>query len=207
MKPHRLKTPNGRYDPRNPWNWSRRKKSSHPTCHALLCWASSVRLFPQGRLLLTTPKAFGTTIIAPARECLMDEFHVGGTVALLPFSLCILALGFGPVVGGPLSETIGRYPVYLTMLSLGALFMLGAGFTHTIRFSLCAALSSWILLGASVGRGKWEHFGDLSARVERHSVSSHHTDAVLGTWIRVSKYIEPGGASFDSTGHRSVLLL
>jgi hypothetical protein len=33
-------------------------------------------------------------------------------VAILPLSLYVLALGFGPVLAAPLSETYGRY--YIT---------------------------------------------------------------------------------------------
>lgn len=42
----------------------------------------------------------------------MEEFGVGSMVAVLPLSLYVLALGLGPLIGGPLSETVGRYPVY-----------------------------------------------------------------------------------------------
>lgn len=66
----------------------------------------------------------------------MEEFHVSSTVALLPLTMYVLALGFGPVIGGPLSETIGRYPVYVGSVPLGAVFAVGAGFTHNIG-ALC----------------------------------------------------------------------
>ena len=61
----------------------------------------------------------------------MEEFGVSSTAAILPLSLYVFALGLGPVVGGPLSETIGRYPVYLGTVVLGCLFTLGAGFSQT----------------------------------------------------------------------------
>lgn len=66
----------------------------------------------------------------------MEEFGVTRVVALLPLSLYCFALGFGPVVGGPLSETMGRRPVYIGTSVLGALFTLGAGFTHNFG-ALC----------------------------------------------------------------------
>lgn len=66
----------------------------------------------------------------------MEEFGVSSTVAILPLTLYVLALGFGPVVGGPLSETWGRYPVYVSSTPLGALFAVGAGFTHSF-IALC----------------------------------------------------------------------
>lgn len=40
----------------------------------------------------------------------------------------MLALGLGPIVGGPLSETMGRKVVYIGAAALGGLFTLGAGF-------------------------------------------------------------------------------
>lgn len=70
--------------------------------------------------------------MSPARTQLMIEFNVSSTVALLPLTLYVLALGFGPVIGGPLSETIGRYPIYAASIPLGALFTMGAGFVHNI---------------------------------------------------------------------------
>lgn len=66
----------------------------------------------------------------------MQEFNVSSTVAILPLSLYVIALGWGPVIGGPLSETVGRYPVYLLSVPLGCFFTLGAGFTHNFG-SLC----------------------------------------------------------------------
>lgn len=72
-----------------------------------------------------------TSIISPARQQFMEEFGVSSTVALLPLALYVYALGFGPVVGGPLSETVGRLPVYQVAIPLGSLFTLGAGLTHS----------------------------------------------------------------------------
>lgn len=66
----------------------------------------------------------------------MEEFNIGSTVAILPLSLYCFALGLGPVVGGPLSETVGRYPVYASMMLLGTLFTIGAGFSPTFA-GLC----------------------------------------------------------------------
>uniref|UniRef100_A0A0D2XM13 Major facilitator superfamily (MFS) profile domain-containing protein n=1 Tax=Fusarium oxysporum (strain Fo5176) TaxID=660025 RepID=A0A0D2XM13_FUSOF len=94
--------------PHNPFNWPAWKKS-----------LQVVMLSSAG-------------LLAPARKELMIEFNVSSTVALLPLTLYVLALGFGPVIGGPLSETIGRYPIYAASIPLGALFTLGAGFVHNI---------------------------------------------------------------------------
>lgn len=60
----------------------------------------------------------------------MQDFHVSSTVALLSVTLYVFALGFGPILGGPLSETVGRYPVYLGSIILGSAFTIGAGFSR-----------------------------------------------------------------------------
>jgi len=64
----------------------------------------------------------------PAYPQVMERFGVSTTVALLPLSLYVLALGLGPILGAPLSETFGRRAVYLITPPLGILFTLGAGF-------------------------------------------------------------------------------
>jgi MFS family permease len=66
----------------------------------------------------------------------MAEFDVTTTQAILPLSMYVFALGLGPVVGGPMSETVGRYPVFLFGLMGGTLFTLGAGFVHSFA-GLC----------------------------------------------------------------------
>lgn len=59
----------------------------------------------------------------------MEAFGVSTTVSLLPLSFYVLALGFGPILAAPLSETYGRHIIYLVSPPLGALFTLGAGFS------------------------------------------------------------------------------
>jgi MFS family permease len=76
------------------------------------------------------------SILTPAHSVFMEEFGVGSTVAILPLSLYVFALALGPVVGGPLSETVGRYPVYIGCMVLGTLFTLGVGFAPTFS-GLC----------------------------------------------------------------------
>lgn len=84
----------------------------------------------------TARSSVATSIMSPARAQLMQEFGVSSTVALVPLALYVFALGFGPIMGGPLSETFGRRPIYLWNMPLGALFTLGAGFSHNFG-ALC----------------------------------------------------------------------
>lgn len=81
-------------------------------------------------------RSLGVSILSPAHTEFMTEFGVSSTVAILPLSLYVFALGLGPIVGGPLSETVGRYPVYIGTMFLGTLFTMGAGFSPTFA-GLC----------------------------------------------------------------------
>ncbi|KXH67054.1 major facilitator superfamily transporter [Colletotrichum salicis] len=76
-------------------------------------------------------RSLGASIISPALAQLEEEFGVTMTQAITPLSMYVFALGLGPVVGGPLSETVGRHPVYLISVPLGGLFILGVGFCHS----------------------------------------------------------------------------
>ena len=101
-------------DPENPMNWALWKKVYHTTIPALMGFAIT----------------FGSSVYTPGIPQIMEELHVSSTVAILGLSLYVLALGFGPVLAAPLSETFGRRIVYLTTLPIAALFTLGAGFAH-----------------------------------------------------------------------------
>ncbi|KAJ5106417.1 hypothetical protein N7456_003092 [Penicillium angulare] len=102
-------------DPSNPYNWPTKWKVQQILMIASAAFTTSV----------------GVSILTPARIQFMEDFGVSGTVAIVPLSLYVFALGLGPVVGGPLSETIGRYPVYIGTTLLGSLFTLGVGFSKT----------------------------------------------------------------------------
>ncbi|KAI1198044.1 MFS general substrate transporter [Nemania serpens] len=107
-------------DPENPYNWPKWRKRLLLATTAVIAFSGSL----------------GTSIISPAHQQLIDEFGVSSTVAFLPLSTYVLALGLGPVLGGPLSETAGRKAVYIAAASLGGLFALGAGFTTSFA-GLC----------------------------------------------------------------------
>lgn len=81
-------------------------------------------------------RTLGTSIIAPAVGTIRQEFHISTTVAILPLSLYVLAVGLGPILVAPLSETYGRWYVYVISTPVAVLFTLGAGFSQNIG-SLC----------------------------------------------------------------------
>ncbi|KAK1990959.1 major facilitator superfamily transporter [Colletotrichum falcatum] len=124
-------------DPHNPMNWPTRDKFRQIAMLSLAAFTSSL----------------GTSIISPARAQLMQEFGVTATQAIIPLSMYVFALGLGPVVGGPLSETVGRHPVYVLSLPLGGLFTLGVGFCRSfagvcvLRFLAGFCLSPSLAIG------------------------------------------------------------
>lgn len=83
----------------------------------------------------------------------MAEFGVDSTVAFLPLSMYVLALGLGPILGGPLSETAGRHSVYLMAVVLGGLFALGSGLTHSFAGLVIMRFLSGFFFGPSLAVG------------------------------------------------------
>lgn len=118
---------------------------------------------------------FGSSVYTPGISEVMAEFEVSREVALLPFTLYILGLSFGPVIVGtyhrsiatfvqltetapqaaPVSETFGRRVVYMSALPIFGIFTIGAGFSKNITsLAVCrflAGLSS--SPGLSLGPG------------------------------------------------------
>lgn len=109
-------------DPENPFNWPLWQRVYHTTVPAVFGFAVT----------------FGSSVYTPGYPEVMAKFHVSSTAALLPLSLYVLGLAFGPVLAAPISETRGRKVVYLVSIPLAALFTLGAGFSQTIAaLSIC----------------------------------------------------------------------
>jgi MFS family permease len=83
----------------------------------------------------------------------MTEFSVSSTVAFLPLSMYVLALGLGPCIGGPLSETAGRKVVYYMAVILGGLFALGAGLVRDFAGLVVLRFLSGFFYGPSLAIG------------------------------------------------------
>lgn len=129
----------GPEDGGNPQNWKCWKKVYHtliPTSIAFLC-------------------PFGSSVYTPGRDEVAERFGVSKEVALLPFSLYLLGLSFGPVIAGPMSETFGRRYVYITGLPIFAFFTLGAGFSQDITSLIVCRFFAGLFSspGLSIGTG------------------------------------------------------
>lgn len=107
-----------------------------------------------GVALTNNRRTFGSSVYTPAYPEIMNTFNVSSTVALLPLTFYVFALGFGPLLGAPLSETFGRRVVFLISAPLGAIFTVGVGFSQNIwtlcilRFFAGMAFSPALAIGA-----------------------------------------------------------
>jgi multidrug resistance protein len=103
-------------DPENPWNWPFWKRCYHT-------------FIPSGIALVCT---LASSIYVPGREDVMQDLGASKIVAILPYSIYVLALAVGPMLAGPSSEVLGRKAVYLVSIPIFALFILGSGFSQSI---------------------------------------------------------------------------
>ncbi|KAL7786494.1 major facilitator superfamily transporter [Trichoderma afarasin] len=107
-------------DPDNPYNWPASRKAWQIAIVSSMAFTAS----------------FGTSVMTASPEQLISEFGVTTTQSILPLSLYVFALALGPVIGGPLSETIGRYYIFMVGVFVGALFAIGCGTVQTFA-GLC----------------------------------------------------------------------
>ncbi|KAK9479389.1 major facilitator superfamily domain-containing protein [Lipomyces japonicus] len=103
-------------DVENPKNWSYFKKWRITLVVAFMC------------LVVT----FGSSIFVSGAIHIALEFHVSETVALLGLSVYLVGLSMGPALAAPISETIGRNPVYRLSMPISMLFTVGVGKAHNI---------------------------------------------------------------------------
>ncbi|KAI9370906.1 MFS transporter [Aspergillus egyptiacus] len=126
-------------DPANAQNWSMSRKLYNTAVPSILC------------LLIS----FALAIYSPSHGHVQAAFHTSTTQSLLPFTMYVYGLAFGPMIAAPLSETYGRRFVYLVMTPLAMLFILGAGFSNNLAsLAVCRLLAGmFISAPLAVGAG------------------------------------------------------
>ncbi|PNP37438.1 hypothetical protein TGAMA5MH_10672 [Trichoderma gamsii] len=110
----------GPNDPLNPRNWSLTKR--------VFC------TFNVGMIALVVGLAasIDSAVIARAAK----DFGVSQVAEALATGLFLVGFGFGALVAGPLSETVGRNLVYFGSLALYMLFLMGAGLSKSLGAQL-----------------------------------------------------------------------
>ncbi|OAL34858.1 hypothetical protein AYO20_05818 [Fonsecaea nubica] len=129
----------GEDDPDNPLNWPLPIKIYHTLVPALQCFTVT----------------FGSSVYTPSVPEVARHFGVSTTAAIVPLTVYVIGLGFGPVLSAPLSETYGRRAVYLSFFPPSLLMSLGAGFSKSYAsLVVCRLLAGLLGSGClAVGAG------------------------------------------------------
>lgn len=118
-------------DPENPQNWSRRFKWTITLVASFLVLAV----------------AYGSAAPTGGMSLICDKFHVSEEVANLTVAIMVIGFAVGPLIWSPLSEQIGRRPVYIISMTLYVIFNIPCALAPNIgallvcRF-LCGMFSS-----------------------------------------------------------------
>lgn len=84
---------------------------------------------------------------------LSQRFQVANEVGLIGLTTFVLGLAFGPLLGSPLSETLGRRPVYLITTPLFGLFTMGAGLAQNAETVIVCRLFAGLFGGPALAVG------------------------------------------------------
>ncbi|TFB01331.1 putative efflux pump kojT [Trichoderma ghanense] len=106
----------GPHDPLSPRNWSLTKR--------MLCTINVGFI----ALVVGMAASIDSAVIKRAAE----EFGVSDVAEALATGLFLAGFGFGALIAGPLSETVGRNPVYFGSLAIYMLFLMGAGLSKSL---------------------------------------------------------------------------
>ncbi|KAF2009081.1 MFS transporter [Aaosphaeria arxii CBS 175.79] len=118
-------------DPENPQNWSR-----------VYRWYLTIVAS-----MLVVCIAFGSSNVTGGLGLIQEKYHVSLEVAILTCSIMVLGFAVGPLLWSPLSEIIGRQPVYIISMLLYTIFNIPCALSPNIggllvcRF-LCGVFSS-----------------------------------------------------------------
>ncbi|CAK9437129.1 uncharacterized protein LODBEIA_P15440 [Lodderomyces beijingensis] len=104
-------------DKDDPQNWSRLKKWWVTYTAAIMCLCCSL----------------GSSLYTGAIPEIMKKFGASQELCLVGLTLYLIGLAIGPAVAAPLSELVGRKPVYVLSWPLGMLFIMGVGLARNIQ--------------------------------------------------------------------------
>ncbi|KKZ67332.1 hypothetical protein EMCG_06981 [[Emmonsia] crescens] len=95
-------------DPENPKNWSKARKWYITMVVAVTCFVV----------------AFDSSVITAGISQVAEEFQIGDIVALLTITVFVIGFGVGPMVFAPVSEMVGRKPIYASTLLVATIFLI-----------------------------------------------------------------------------------
>ncbi|ODQ83137.1 hypothetical protein BABINDRAFT_159588 [Babjeviella inositovora NRRL Y-12698] len=92
--------------------------------------------------------AFGSAVVTGDIAGPAKEFNVSVEVVILTVTLFVLGFGFGPLVFAPLSEELGRYPIYGVTLFLAVIFVIPCALAKNIGTLLVCRLIDGLAFSA-----------------------------------------------------------
>lgn len=104
---------------------------------------------------------------------LEDEFHISKIVGLLGVFTYLLGMAFGTIMFAPLSEIIGRRPIYLGAMSMFLLLILPSALAQNIEAILISRLFGGFFGSAIMGN---------SPASVNDIVSDRHRAMAFGIW-------------------------
>ncbi|ETI26532.1 hypothetical protein G647_03309 [Cladophialophora carrionii CBS 160.54] len=140
--------------------------------------------------------AFGSSVVTGGLGLVEEKYNVSLEVAILTCSIMVLGFAVGPLLWSPLSEIIGRRPVYIISLALYTIFNIPCALSPNIgglltsRF-LCGVFSS---SGLSLAGGT---IADIWNIEERGMAIAYFAAApyagpvigpIVGGWINVGTH-------------------
>ncbi|VVT50195.1 uncharacterized protein SAPINGB_P002648 [Magnusiomyces paraingens] len=164
-------------DPENPQNWS----------HAYKWTVTLIASF------LVLAVAYGSAAPTGGLSLIMERFNVSLEVANLTVAIMVIGFAVGPLLWSPLSEQIGRRPVYIVSLTLYVIFNIPCAVAKNIgtllvcRF-LCGVFASSVLslAGGSIA-DVWEteHRGFAIAYFAAAPYCGPVFGPIVSGWINV----------------------
>lgn len=119
-------------DPDDPRNWSLTRKWTITLLLGLVCFVV----------------AFASSAITGGISGPVETFNVLLEVSILTVTLFVIGFGVGPVVFSPLSEEVGRNPIYISTLFLGVVFVIPCALAPNIGALLACRFIDGIAFSA-----------------------------------------------------------
>lgn len=112
-------------DPENPKNWSKAYKWYCTFVIAVTCLVV----------------ALCSSVITAGIGQVAEEFNISREVALLSITLFVVGFGVGPMAFAPMSEVVGRKPIYASTFGVAVIFIIPCAVAKNIETLLvCRAI-------------------------------------------------------------------
>ncbi|KAJ5184800.1 Major facilitator superfamily domain general substrate transporter [Penicillium cf. griseofulvum] len=140
----------GDCDPMDPHNWSLKRR----VLTSILTSLTACVIF------------WSSTIDATALPSTKKLFHTTFEVQTLPTAMFLIGTGVGALATGPISEVVGRTPIYIPSMIVFMLFDMGAGLSQTApQRIVCRGLAG--LFGSAPAILAAASIVDIWSRIER----------------------------------------